>query len=254
VVDDRTCVSVPGAYGISLTGRRDRNEDALLAVDLGDALLLAVADGLGGHAAGGYASRSAITILEEGVWSAYRPDMTMPEIGEMLSDIYGKAHRTILNEAKGEYQGMGTTMVSALVRGDDAVIANTGDSRGYLVGKEARCITRDHSFVQSLVENGVITAEDARHHPMRNILSSSLGGSAFQVDLFHVSLRGGTTLLILCSDGLSGFVSEEDMAGAGVLLSAEMIARRLVDLALERSDDNVSVVVYRCGSVEWIAG
>ncbi len=239
-------LSPPALYGITETGRRERNEDAILALPLIDAYLLAVADGLGGHAAGDYASNLAIRVLKDGVISAYHPGMTIPEIEDMLRALYDTAHHSIRNEAVGRREGMGTTLISALIRGDEAVIANTGDSRAYLVGENVDRITKDHSVVQSLVDNGLITEEQAGRHPMRNILSSSLGGASFQIDLYHVSLVDGRSMLLLCSDGLSGFMGEEEMLAAVARPSVEDAARRLVELALEHgSDDNVSVVMYR---------
>ena len=173
-------LSPPALYGITETGRRERNEDAILALPLIDAYLLAVADGLGGHAAGDYASNLAIRVLKDGVISAYHPGMTIPEIEDMLRALYDTAHHSIRNEAVGRREGMGTTLISALIRGDEAVIANTGDSRAYLVGKGVDRITKDHSIVQSLVDEGLITEEQAGRHPMRNILSSSLGALLFR--------------------------------------------------------------------------
>jgi serine/threonine protein phosphatase PrpC len=238
-------LSPPDLYGIIETGRRERNEDAILALPLIDAHLLAVADGLGGHAAGDYASGLAIRVLKDGVISGYRPGMTILEIEDMLRALYDTAHHSIRNEAVGRREGMGTTLVSALIRRNEAVIANTGDSRAYLVDENIVRITKDHSVVQSLVDNGLITEEQAGRHPMRNILSSSLGGASFQIDLYHVSPMGGRPMLLLCSDGLSGYVGEEEMLAAA-RPSAEDAARRLVELALEHgSDDNVSVVVYQ---------
>lgn len=239
-------LSPPDLYRISVTGRRKRNEDAVLVLPLIDAHLLAVADGLGGHAAGDYASNLVIRVLKDGVISAYRPGMTIPEIEDLLRALYDVAHHLIRNEGIGMREGMGTTLVSALIRGNEAVIANTGDSRAYLVGKNVVRITKDHSVVQSLVDDGLITEEQAECHPMRNILSSSLGGASFQIDLYHVSMMSGRSMLLLCSDGLSGFVEEEEMLAAATRPSAEAAARWLVELALEHgSDDNVSLVVYR---------
>lgn len=172
--------------------------------------------------------------------------MATSRIEDLLHVLYDTAHQSIRNEAVGRRKGMGTTLVSALIRGNEAVIANTGDTRAYLVSENVDRITKDHSVVQSLVDDGLITEEQAGCHPMRNILSSSLGGASFQIDLYHVSLMSGRSMFLLCSDGLSGFVEEEEMLAAATRPSAEAAARWLVELALEHgSDDNASLVVYR---------
>ena len=163
-----------------------------------------------------------------------------------IAHVLNSPGSQVRNEAVGRREGMGTTLVSALIRRNEAVITNTGDSRAYLVDENVDRITKDHSVVQSLVDNGLITEEQAGRHPMRNILSSSLGGASFQIDLYHVSPMGGRPMFLLCSDGLSGYVGEEEMLAAAARPSAEDAARRLVELAFEHgSDDNVSVVVYQ---------
>lgn len=242
-MDGRTSVSVPGAYGVSLTGRRDNNEDAILAVDLGDALLLAVADGLGGHAAGEVASALAVETLRETVASGYRPEADAADLRPLLRAAFAEAHRRVLREATGAQQGMGTTLVAALVRGDRAVVANCGDSRAYVIGDGVRFRTRDHSFVQDMVDAGVITEEAARRHPMRTVVTHTLGG-ALAVDLSEIALCQGEVLL-LCSDGVSDVLDDGALVGCAAVGGPEAIAEVVSGRALETATDNVSVVVYR---------
>ncbi len=249
--------SHPDLFGLTITGKRPANEDAILTVATDRYHLLAVADGLGGHAAGEYASDMVIGILEEEMERALSDQMgtsgmSTSEIEAMLRDIHIRIHGAIKQESTGEQKGMGTTLVSALIRNNDAVIGNTGDSRAYLIGERVGgekvvLLTRDHSVVQSLIDEGIIDKEGASSHPLRNILSHSMGGT-FTVDTFHQPLSKGD-ILFLCSDGFSGFVKEEDIPGAIAGKTAEEAANTLVKMAEEgESDDNISVVVYRHGS------
>ncbi|MCQ1539574.1 serine/threonine-protein phosphatase [Methanocalculus taiwanensis] len=235
----------PDIFGLTTTGKRPANEDSILIVSTDAYHLIAVADGLGGHAAGDYASNMAIRILEKEVTSAFHDKMEIPEIKAMLRDIYTKIHEAIEEESTGERKGMGTTLVSAIIRNKEAVIGNTGDSRAYLVHEKVVQLTKDHSVVQSLIDEEIITEEQAINHPLKNLLSSSLGGASFQVDLYHAKLVPGR-MLLLCSDGFSGYMGVEEMVSAAIMPSAEEIVRRLVQSALENgSEDNVSVVAYR---------
>lgn len=237
----------PDQFALSITGKRPANEDSILTVSTDSYHLLAVADGLGGHAAGEYASGMAIRILEEEVALAFSDQMSRSEIEAMLRDIYTRIHEAIEEESTGERKGMGTTLVSAIIRNNEAVIGNTGDSRAYLVHEKVVQLTKDHSVVQSLIDEGVIDKESASSHPLRNILSHAMGGT-FTVDSFHQPLSEGD-ILLLCSDGFSGFVKEEEIPGAVKGKSAEETTNILVKMAEEgESDDNISVVIYRHGS------
>jgi protein phosphatase len=146
-------------------------------------------------------------------------------------------------------QGMGTTLTVAYSLGLDLFIAHVGDSRAYLFDKGAlRQLTRDHTHVQQLVDAGMLTPDEAAHHRLRNVLTNVLGGAdrSVEVELHRLRLAGGDRLL-LCSDGLTGAVKDEEIAGilAGSATASEA-CRRLVDRALERGGpDNVTAIVAR---------
>ena len=231
--------------GISHVGARENNEDNLLVMKLPDACLLAVADGLGGHNAGEVASKIAVDTLREVFESEYRMGMGDEDVKSLLKKAYSLAHERIKENAIGEREGMGTTVVSAFVRDGKVIVANTGDSRTYLIrGGKIVGRTKDHSLVQELLDKGEITEEEAKRHPMRNIITRALGIN-LSVDLYEWELKPGDVLL-LSSDGLHDYVEEErivEVASSGG--TAEETARRLIDEALPVTSDNVTVVVWK---------
>lgn len=227
--------------------QRDHNEDAALATALGeDAALLAVADGMGGHAAGDVASQLAIDTLRESIVESASEFPPRSEWTERLESVIKDANAKIHDHAAAqpERSGMGTTLVAALVQGREAVIANVGDSRAYAetnAGFEQ--VTVDQSLVQELVEQGTISEAEADDHPQRNVVSQALGTDEdVEPDFYEVT---SPQRLLLCSDGLTEevddgtierFVSEREPLAD--------IADRLVARANKNGgSDNVSVVL-----------
>jgi len=229
--------------GISCTGKRNNNEDSLLAEKAGDGYLIAIADGIGGHRAGEVASKIAVTSLSEEFCSRYRKGMSPDEIGALLSASFKSAHNAIETEAEDEKEGMGTTLVAAFIRNNTAVIANTGDSRAYHIRDRILFRTKDHSVVQSLVDSHQISEEDARHHPLRAMITNSLG-SSFHVDIYHITLQP-EDLLLLSSDGFHDYVDEEVISGTDKNRPLSELVSGFVNEALRTSRDNVTVVIYR---------
>lgn len=232
-------------WGISHSGGRGENEDAFLILPLGDAYLLAVADGLGGHNAGEVASQIAIDTLRDVFRREYKEGMDYGKVKSLLEKAYWLAHGHIKENATGKRKRMGTTIVTVFVRGKKALVANTGDSRAYLIRK-GKIVgrTRDHSLVQELLERGIIAEEEARRHPMRHVVTKALGLD-FGVDIYEWELEEGDVLL-LSSDGLHDYVPEDRivrMASEGK--STEDVARKLIEEALPVTRDNVTVVIWR---------
>jgi len=228
---------------ITEKGRRAKNEDAVLCLELPGFTLLAVADGLGGHARGEIASRIAVENLKgmagEGV--------AQPE------EFFIRAYRKINSEIKavaGEIgaEGMATTLTSALVDSQgNCTLANLGDSRGYVVSRGKVVVkTRDHSLVQELVERGEITEEEAYSHPMKHLLTRALGlEERAAPDLYRARLEAGDVLL-LSTDGLHDYLREEEVVETVRSHTGEQeIAEALMRKALNLSEDNVSVAVLR---------
>jgi serine/threonine protein phosphatase PrpC len=229
--------------GMSCTGKRSNNEDTCSGEKIADGYLIAIADGIGGHNAGEVASALAITHLFGEFRSGYRTDMKGEEIEQFFTEIFRDAHREIEHAATGDREGMGTTLVAAFIRENVAFIANSGDSRAYILRKGILFRTKDHSVVQSLIDSNRITPEEARSHPFRAMLTHSLG-SNFLVDTFSLPLHTGD-LVLLSSDGFHDYVSEQDIAMLEWDGPLNELVKRLVTEAVELSRDNVTVVVYR---------
>lgn len=215
---------------------RDHNEDSLLVAPP----LFAVADGMGGHAAGEVASEIAITVLGEK--APHTPDAAA--LGRAVED----ANRAVIlaaNEKRGR-AGMGTTMTAAVLQKDRLVIAQVGDSRAYLLHQgRLQQLTRDHSLMADMIEAGRLTPEEARTHPNRSVITRALGSDPRMVpDLYEITVETGDRLL-LCSDGLSSMV--EDSAIESTLARTrdpQRCASMLVNEAIAAGGyDNVTVVV-----------
>ncbi|MDI6718796.1 MAG: protein phosphatase 2C domain-containing protein [Methanomicrobiales archaeon] len=238
-------VATDHACGGSHAGGRPQNEDAMLVLSLKDASLLAVADGLGGHSAGEEAARIAVDVVRAVMEDSYQEGMDAPAIRLLLTGAYREAHRKILEEATSGREGMGTTLVTALAREGTAVIANTGDSRAYVIGRGIAFVTKDHSLVRELVDRGEISPETARRHPLRHIVTRALGLD-FGLDLYEVDLAAGGTLL-LTSDGIHDYVEDAVLVSAASRGDCSAIVHDLLKNALGVTQDNVTVVVYRPG-------
>src|SRR3954454_11384061 len=203
--------------------------------------LPAVADGMGGHAAGDVARKVVIAALEHLDDDAPSGDM-LQALRRAVFDA-SEHLREVIRESP-QLEGMGTTLTAILFAGGRLALCHVGDSRAYLVrdGQLAQ-ITHDDTFVQTLIDDGRITAEEANSHPQRSLLLRALNGQDVEPDLSMRDARAGDRYL-LCSDGLSGVVSEETLAEALKDPDPEATADRLVELALRScGPDNVTVIV-----------
>ncbi|MEA2034018.1 MAG: protein phosphatase 2C domain-containing protein [Euryarchaeota archaeon] len=233
-------------FGITYKGIRKQNEDCWAGIRVADAYLLAVADGLGGWATGEIASKIAVDTLTDLFSAGYAEGMSQEEIKDLLLSLYKKAHKTIIKSATGDHSGMDTTLVSTVITGDSVIIANTGDSRAYIVNDVIKFRTRDQSPVQVLVDNGLITEDEAKKHPMRYLVDN-VPGLSFDVDIYEQTLVSGD-LLILTSDGVHDYISEDllpDIVRRGMAVGGSAdVAGLLFEKSLETSTDNVTIVVY----------
>jgi protein phosphatase len=240
--------------------KRKGNEDALCLND--EQRLYVVADGMGGHAAGEVASRVAVDAIAEFVeltggnqeitWP-FGLDDTISYEGNRLKTAVRHANTRVIEATResAEYEGMATTVAAVLVDGDIANLAHVGDSRIYLWNGEAiEQLTRDHSWVNEQIENGAISPEQARSHPLRNVVTRALGGRAdLVVDIQSRRMAPGD-MLLLCSDGLTTMVPDDGIAR--ILRESEGDVARattaLVSEANERGgEDNITVVLLKFG-------
>ncbi len=230
--------------------KREHNEDSFLCNDeLG---LYAVADGMGGHLGGERASRMAVEILEREVQARLPPGgPTRPAetVSQALRDSTGLASRAIFESAQGdpEHAGMGTTLTALYFHDSMLTVCHVGDSRAYLYRDgRARQLTEDHSWIQEQVRAGLLSPDDALVSRFRNIITRSVGFEpAVSPDIITVPVETGDCFMV-CSDGLSNYVSTEEL---GRVLSGHFYAEAgsaLVGIANDRGgDDNITcVLVY----------
>jgi protein phosphatase len=222
------------------TGRQRRgNEDSLFA----RSPVFAVADGMGGAQAGEVASRIAVEAFGRGLHEGGTPE-------QQLADAARAANERIheLSQSQRDRAGMGTTLTAAYVGEEEISLAHVGDSRAYLLrSDELRRLTRDHSLVQALIDQGKLSEEGAAEHPQRSIITRALGPEP-QVEVDTYTIRGEhDDVLLLCSDGLTSMIDEEAIGrvlrGAGSLADA---GRQLIDEANRAGGrDNITVVLFR---------
>ena len=238
--------------------KRKGNEDSLFVN--AEQKLFVVADGMGGHAAGEIASKVAVDAINEFVvltsgdeeitWP-FGLDENISYDGNRLKTAIRYANRKVLEatKEKSEYEGMATTVAAVLVDGDAANLGHVGDSRVYLMRDgEITQLTSDHSWVNEQIQSGVISPDQARTHPLRNVVTRALGGKPdLQVDMQQHKAKAGD-ILILCSDGLTTMIPDEDIArvvresGGDV----EKAAQALVASANAKGgEDNITVLLIR---------
>ena len=217
---------------------RANNEDAGYA---GPYLQL-VADGVGGSAAGEVASATAayvVSALAGAQWGRDPAEL----LGRAVTLAYEQLRRG--SESDPSRAGMGTTFTALLIDDDRCALGHLGDSRAYLLRDgELSQLTRDHTYVQSLVDSGVITPEEARRHPRKNVVSQALeAGGTGRPDLLHLEIHVGDRFLV-CSDGVSDLVPDDAIAACLGEEDPDDAARRLVDAALAAGGtDNITAVV-----------
>lgn len=231
--------------------KREHNEDNMAYVIPKDPMammhkgaLFIVADGMGGHAAGEVASEIAVDTVSNAYYQDDNDDVPttlLNSIRRANAAIHQRAAENMLRS------GMGTTCVATVLRGNVAYVANVGDSRAYLIrNARMRQVSQDHSWVAEQVRAGLLTEEQARTHAQRNVITRSLGTQTdVEIDIFREVLEEGDTL-VLCSDGLSGFISEEDLQRTVEQFVPQESVYHLVERANENGGgDNITAIVIR---------
>ncbi len=231
---------------VSNIGRRECNEDNFsVPVTSGIEGLFAVADGMGGHAAGERASMLAMQGLEKRLRAESTTEQLLEAVNGVNLEIYRRAQQ------EEGCRGMGTTLVLTLAQEKRYRVLNVGDSRLYHFNGTLRQITHDHSLVALMVEQGLITAEQAVRHPHRNIITRALGTNVqVEADMYECTWEPGD-MLLLCTDGLCGSVSDEEIAS---VLRMDMSLQEICDALLTKAldagaTDNITAVIVRNGEV-----
>lgn len=227
---------------------RETNQDAFKIVALGQSAGFAlVCDGMGGVNGGDRASSIAKSEISESIKASFAEGMDEGEIRNVMLRAIDAANQKIYRTAREhpDLTGMGTTVVLAILYGGRAYVAHVGDSRLYrFQGGGLEQLTKDHSRVQELVDRGMITQEEARVHPEKNMITRAVGiGPDVNVDFLTVPFRLGDRLL-LCSDGLSNVCADEEIADVLKAQRAEQAVETLIKLAnMGGGNDNITVVI-----------
>lgn len=233
-------------YAMTDVGRRrEVNQDYVYATDqpVGPfPNLLVVADGMGGHKAGDFASKFTVEVVRRELEASRKGK---PET--ILKRIIQTANEELIEAASQDVklEGMGTTLVAATVIGNTLHFANIGDSRLYLIDDNIRQLSKDHSLVEEMVRLGGIKAEDARNHPDKNIITRAMGvKTEAEADFYEFRIKRGDVIL-MCTDGLSNMVEDEDMFG---LVKGARDIVEAVQMLIDRANsnggrDNIGVVL-----------
>lgn len=228
---------------------RKQNQDAYHIEQLDrNTVLCVVCDGMGGAKSGNIASTLAVEVFVEEVTRSWTPNMDWDKADQMLKNAVKLANFTVYDQAMQfeEFDGMGTTLVAALVRGKKVSFINVGDSRGYAITRSGiEQVTRDHSLVQMMVDRGDLTPELAKSYPGKNLITRAVGTEAIVLsDLFRQEMNKGDFLL-LCSDGLSNLMDDQEILFEVVHgVNKQHCCKRLLDIAVSRgAPDNVTCVL-----------
>lgn len=230
---------------VDIGRKREVNQDYVFVSDkpLGNIPnLLVVADGMGGHKAGDFASRYAVESLKDALKKGTEDG---PEA--MVKKAIQFANQKLVEASRQDarLEGMGTTLVAATVIEQTLYFANVGDSRLYLLNNGIKQLSRDHSFVQEMVRLGGINAEDAKHHPDKNIITRAVGvGEKLEIDFFEYRLQKGD-MILMCTDGLSNMIEDEEILRI-VKSSRDIVeaVERLIESANENGgQDNIGVIL-----------
>ena len=226
---------------------RDANQDYVFssASPLGSLPnLLIVADGMGGHNAGGYASKLAVEVVKQAVMDSQE---TTPEA--IIRNAIIEANQKVLETARQDvnFKGMGTTLVVATVIDRTLYFANVGDSRLYLINDGIKQLSKDHSLVQEMVRLGGINSEEAKCHPDKNIITRAIGArEQLEVDFFEYRLKK-SDMILMCTDGLSNMVEDEAILRT-VKSSRDVVeaVEQLIENANNNGgSDNIGVLVAK---------
>jgi protein phosphatase len=236
------------AFSITDIGERRRiNQDYVFCSENAIGILpnlFIVADGMGGHNAGDYASRYCVEFFKQKI----EENETLSPIA-LIEAAIRETNIALRNKAQEqtELEGMGTTLVTATIFDKEMYVANVGDSRLYVIGKEIKQVTEDHSLVEAMVKTGELNRCEARVHPNKNIITRAIGANiTVEPDFFEVNLEVGDTVL-MCSDGLTNMLEDETIERIiRENEDPEVAAETLVKCANENGGkDNIAIIIIK---------
>ncbi len=240
------------AWGQSDIGRARKDNQDSFAYSVSDAKKLAfavVCDGMGGAAAGNLASQLALEEFTECIRGADYKNLSNEQLCTLLETAVSAANKAVNDRARSERElhGMGTTLVGVVASQTKTAVINIGDSRAYKINSDGITkITRDHSLVEDMVRMGELTEQQAQEHPGKNLITRAVGtDSSVTGDVFFPEIKQGDYIL-LCSDGLSNLVTEQEILYEVMYGENSDCCSRLIDIANDRGGyDNITVILLK---------
>lgn len=231
--------------GLARTENQDRVRTAVLDGDVGFAV---ICDGMGGQNAGSEASERAVNIVYERITKVFRTDYDENSVRNLLISSVTTANSVVYDTAISsiDMNGMGTTCVAVLVFRGKLFAVNVGDSRLYLINHEIRQITKDHTVVMRMYENGEITREQLKNHPQRNYITKAVGVSPLVTPDYFETDMGENASVLLCTDGLSNYCDEADIFQIVKKHEPEDVPGKLIETALGNGGgDNITAAFIK---------
>lgn len=230
--------------------QREMNQDYVKMHKFDDeTALLIVCDGMGGARAGNVASEVAANSIYETFVKKYKKSMNDRDLKTLMTSAVNGANLDVFDLAqnKEEYYGMGTTVVAVFISDGYAYTIHAGDSRAYIIyPDDIKKITTDHSIVQQLIESNMITEEEAKHHPKRNVITRALGVDECLETDFNITKLEKDYVVIACTDGLTNYTDESDILKIANKNTPDDICEKLINLANKNGGgDNISVAVAK---------
>lgn len=224
---------------------KENNEDNLLTISNDSISLFAVADGMGGHDFGEEASLIAITFIKNNYQDMLSNKNIKDEIYNMFLAINNLIFKTGIS--KNSLNGMGTTLTLAVIISNELYIGHVGDSRCYIINEKIKQLTKDHSYVEQLIDKGMITKAQAKTHPKKNIITRALGTMKnIEVDLMDYQIKDND-IIMLCTDGLSNLLEDNELKE--IIETTELLEnanKKMVKLANDRGGfDNITVIIAK---------
>ena len=235
--------------GLAREENQDRVRTALIRDDIGFAV---ICDGMGGQNAGSEASERAVNVIFDRITKVFRPDYSGNSIRNLLISSVTTANSVVYDMAISsmEMKGMGTTCVAALICGNKLYAVSVGDSRLYLVNHEIRQLTKDHTVVMRMYENGEITKEQLKNHPQRNYITKAVGVAENVTPDYLEAELGENSAILLCTDGLSNYCDESDMFNIIKKNDPAEVPSILIKKALENGGgDNITAALMKLEAV-----